>query len=222
MKLKLILRTKMLRFLKWIFFVFGGLGVVIMSFFYVQNKTDLHLYFGNRSTFNYENIKENCNTDSHYYFPCFIKEFDTYVQKVSLTGISLGLKTAFTFIDSDKELNKKFSTEENKVRFGLNHLIINNKALENSTKRFHGLEFTYGGYIGKVKDFLVRGMSFSDGIIKGLRGSDGISSLKNKDLEASYTDELSIIEARYQEIQNHVNGWLDREIKQLKDKHEVD
>jgi hypothetical protein len=213
----------MLRFLKWIFFVFGGLGLVVMSFFYIQNKTDLHLYFGNKSSFNYDTLVEKCEgIKGEYYFPCFIQQFENYTQKVSLTGISLGLKTAFTFIDKDKELNKMFSAEENKIRFALNHLIINNLALQNSTERFHGLDFTYGGYIGKIKDFLAKGTSFSDGIIKGLRSSEGISTLSDESKRIEYLDELVKIEAEYQKIQNDVNSWLKREIKQLKDKHGVE
>jgi hypothetical protein len=213
----------MLRFLKWIFFVFGGLGLLVMSFFYIQNRTDLHLYFNNKSLFEYDYLVETCKgVEDQYYSPCFLDTFESYTQKVSLTGISLGLKTAFTFIDKDKELNKKFSRTENNIRCALNHLSINNLALSNSTKRFHGLEFTYGGYIGKIKDFLAKGMSFSDGIIKGLKSSDGIKSLQNQVLEASYNEELTKIEAEYQNIQNDVNAWLEREIKQLKDKHDVD
>lgn len=213
----------MLRFLKWIFFVFGGLGLVIMSFFYIQNKTDLHLYFNNKSSLEYSTVQNTCPEISDtYYFPCFFKQFKVYIGKVSLTGISLGLKTAFTFIDTDKENNKKFESTEMKVRYALNHLMLNNLALSHSTKRFHGLQFTYGGYIGKVKDFLSKAQSFSDGIINGLKSDEGISSLGDAVKRDLYQSEFSRIEAEYQTIQLDVNSWLDREIKQLKAKHNVE
>ena len=212
----------MLRFLKWIFFVFGGLGLLVMSFFYIQNKTDLHLYFGNKSTLEYDSIKVSCKeVESEYYFNCFYKNFAVYLQKVSLTGISLGLKTAFTFIDEDKMNNTLHKSKANDIRFAINHLKVNNLALKNSTKRFHGLEFTYGGYIGKVSDFLEKGMAFSDGILVGLKGDEGISSLTDEGLRSAFNIELKSVEKDYKMIQVSINSWLDSEIKQLKEKHEV-
>ncbi len=213
----------MLNFLKWIFLIFGGLGLIIMSFFYIQNRKDLHLYFDNKDKLDYETIRSSCpSAQKDYYFDCFLDEFREYAKKVSLTGISLGLKTGFSFIDEDKLNNKKFTKVENDVRYALNHLHLNNIVLENCTSRFHGLEFTYGGYIGKVKDFLDKGISFSDGIIAGLKSSEGISSLKDAELEKKYLNELEGIEAQYQLRRDSVTSWLDAKISTLKEKHKVD
>ena len=215
----------MLRFLKWIFLIFGGLGLVIMSFFYVQNRTDLHLYFDNKNTLDYSYLKETCkDIDNSYYFDCFYNNFDVYLEKVSLTGISLGLKTAFSFSDRDKLSNTLYgeNEKENDIRFALNHLLVNNLALDNSTKRFHGFDFTYGGYIGKVKDFLDRGMAFSDGIITGLKGADGIKALGDTEQANAFSLELKSVEEKYRSIQLAINAWLSAEISALKEKHKVE
>lgn len=212
----------MLRFLKWIFFIFGGLGLLIMSFFYIQNRKDLHLYFEHKSSLAYEEVSQLCTNKDQYYFNCFIEKFETYLSKVSLTGISLGLKTAFTFIDEDKKNNKKFTSKENDIRYGLNHLRLNNLVIENSTKRFHGLEFTYGGYIGKMKDFLDKAQDFSEGILEGLNGKEGISSIENESIKNEFFRDLKVIESDYQSKMQSSRAWLDAKISTLKEKHNVD
>lgn len=212
----------MLKLLKWVFLVFGSLGLLIMIFFYSQNRVDLHYYFANRDSLSYDVIKNNCpEAQEDYYFMCFKENFKKYLEGVSLTGTSLGLKSAFSFIDEDKQKNKMYKGVENDVRFGLNHLRINNLALENSTKRFHGFEFTYGGYIGKISDFNEKAVDFSKGIIDGLKSDDGIKSLPKTHRDKYYM-ELQSLEFEFNKITKTVQAWLDLNIKHLKDKHQVD
>ena len=79
----------MLRFLKWIFFVFGGLGLLIMSFFFIQNKHDLKMYFNSKDSYSYEIIKSSCSdVKDEYYYPCFETVFEKYLEKVFLNNHS--------------------------------------------------------------------------------------------------------------------------------------
>lgn len=213
----------MLRFLKWIFLVFGGLGVLILSFFYIQNKHDLNLFFKNKETLSYEySIKTCLEVSQNYFYPCFEKNFNNYLSMVSLTGTSLGLKAAFNFIEEDRQNQKKYKTEkESSIRYALNHLRINNLALKNATQRFFGLEFTYGGYVGKIKDFQVEAKDFSDGIIKGLEGKDGVESILDPDLLSEFKSELTLILSEYKSVQQALDEWLNAEVIRLKAKHDV-
>ncbi len=212
----------MLRLLKWIFLGFVTLGLLIMIFFYSQNRMDLHFYFDNKDSLTYEIVKEKCpQAQNSYYFKCFEENFVQYLQNVSLTGTSLGMKSAFTFVDEDKKNNKNYEGVENDVRFALNHLKLNNLALENSTKRFHGFEFTYGGYIGKIKDFNEKAIEFSQGIIEGLKSEKGIKALPITKRE-KYNIELQSLEYEFNKISKTVQAWLDLQISELKEKHQVD
>ncbi len=213
----------MLRFLKWIFFVFGGLGILIMSFFFIQNKHDLKMYFSSKDSYSYETIKLSCSdVKDEYYYPCFEAVFKKYLEKVSLTGTSLGLKSAFNFIEIDRENQKAFEYEnEVKIRYALNHLRLNNLALNNSVKRFFGLEFTYGGYVGKIKDFNTEAVEFSDGIIEGLNGDDGIDSTQDPELKEAFKKEFMGVAAEYEAAKNNVQKWLDAEIVRLKKLHDA-
>jgi hypothetical protein len=212
----------MFRFLKWTFLILGTLGLLIMIFFYSQNRQDLHLYYSGKDSLSYDTVKENCpQASNEYYFKCFIVNFKNYLEGVSLTGTSLGLKSAFTFIDEDKINNKSFEGVENDVRFALNHLKLNNLALVNATKRFHGFEFTYGGYIGKISDFNERANDFSIGIIEGLKSDSGIKALPVT-IRDKYSIELQSLEFEFFKISKTVQAWLDLQISELKDKHQVD
>jgi len=212
----------MFRFLKWTFLILGTLGLLIMIFFYSQNRQDLHLYYFGKDSLSYDSVKNNCpQASQEYYFKCFIESFKKYLQEVSLTGTSLGLKSAFTFIDEDKLNNKAFKGIENDVRYALNHLKLNNLALDNATKRFHGFEFTYGGYIGKISDFNEKANDFSLGIIEGLKSDSGIKALPVT-LRDKYSIELQSLEFEFIKVSKTVQAWLDLQISELKDKHQVD
>lgn len=212
----------MLRLLKWVFLTFLTLGLLIMIFFYSQNRVDLHLYFEHKDSLSYDAIEATCSkTNDSYYFDCFQVNFENYLEKVSLTGTSFGLRSAFSFIDEDKKQNKLFDGAENDVRFALNYLKVNNLALENSIKRFHGFDFTYGGYIGKIKDFNEKAVQFSQGIIEGLRSDEGINALPMTERKI-YNEELISLEREFERVSKTVQDWLDKNIEKLKLKHDVD
>ena len=111
------------------------------------------------------------------------------------------------------------SNTEKDILYSLNHLKINNLALHNITKQFFGLEFTYGGYVGKIKDFYDEGVDFSNGIIEGLKGAEGFVKLNDPVKQEFYSNELSLIEANLVAAKENVQAWLDSEIKRLKAKH---
>ena len=211
----------MLRFLKWIFFVFGGLAVGILTFFYIQNKHDIGVAFDYYQKLQYENIRSSClNSEKDYFYPCFVKEFESYLHKTSLTGMSLGLKMAFNFIDEDKQNTKMFENEvEKDITYSLNYLEINNLAIKNSYKRFFGLEFTYGGFVGKVQDNLEKASAFSDGIIEGLKGDHGITKLNNPAIEEQMYARLTALVSDHEQAKQEVQLWLDIEIKKLEKKY---
>ncbi len=211
----------MLRFLKWIFLIFGGLALVIMTFFFIQNKHDLTMAFEHRTQLNYAGMRQTClNVEKEYYFPCFKESFSMYLEKVSMTGMSLGLKIAFNFIDDDKANTKYFDSElERDLTYSLHYLEINNLAVAQSYKRFFGLDFTYGGFVGKVQDNLDRATMFSEGIIKGLQGKDGITKLNNPALEEQMHTKLSELENDFAQKKNEVTAWLKAEIAALEEKY---
>lgn len=211
----------MLRFLKWIFLIFGGLALGIMTFFFIQNKHDLTMAYEHRTQLNYAGMRQTClNVEKEYYFPCFKESFSKYLQKVSMTGMSLGLKIAFNFIDDDKANTKYFDSElERDLTYSLHYLEINNLAVAQSYKRFFGLDFTYGGFVGKVQDNLDRATMFSEGIIKGLQGKDGITKLNNPALEEQMHTKLSELENDFAQKKNEVTAWLKVEIAALEEKY---
>lgn len=211
----------MLRFLKWIFLIFGGLAFGILTFFFIQNKHDLMTAWDHKSELSYSSIKGSClDVEKEYYYPCFRKSFLKYLDKVSMTGTSLGLKMAFNFIDEDKMYTKKFSsTLERDLTYSLNYLELNNFAISQSYKRFFGLEFTYGGFVGKVKENLDKADIFSNGIIDGLRGKEGISKLKSLELQKKLNARLEALEADFNHNKKNVQTWLDAEIKILDKKY---
>ena len=212
----------MLHFLKWIFLVFGGIGLSIMCFFFFQNKNDLQVYFGTKSTFSYEFLQATCvEVNEKYYYPCFENNFKKYLANVSLTGTSLGLKSAFNFVEDDKLNQKLYNTQkESNIRYALNHLRINNLALSNATNRFFGFEFTYGGYVGKIQDFHKKAIEFSDGIIEGLTGADGIESVVDQAKKSEFKADLALIRIEYKTAQDLVSQWLDAEVKRLTALHD--
>lgn len=211
----------MLRFLKWIFLIFGGLAFGILSFFFIQNKHDLKEAWEYRSKLDYTTMKKRClNVEQEYYFPCFKKEFSKYLERVSITGMSLGLKMAFNFIDEDKKNTKYFESElERDLQYSINYLELNNIAMGQSYKRFFGLKFTYGGFVGKVKDNLEKARAFSSGIIKGLKSKEGITKLNNPILEEQMHVKLAAVEKQFEQKKKDVQAWLDNEISMLEKKY---
>jgi hypothetical protein len=211
----------MLRFLKWIFLIFGGLGLTILSFFFIQNKHDLIEAFQHKDKLSYENVKASClDVQADYYYPCFQKRFEDYLKNVSLTGTSIGLKFAFNFIEEDKKNTSYFiDTAEKDVEYALHYLTLNNLAIVNSTQRFFGLSFTYGGYVGKIKDNLEKAQEFSRGIIEGLEGSEGLARISDQVKKDFYQSRLHETVIQYELAVKTVQSWLDSEVNKLKEKY---
>lgn len=211
----------MLRFLKWIFLIFGGLAIALLSFFFFQNKHDITVAYDHYDKLQYTSLKKTClNIKKDYYYPCFVKEFKKYLDLTSLTGMSIGLKMAFNFVELDKENTTFFDSEAEKdIVYSLNYLELNNLAIKSSYKRFFGFEFTYGGFVGKVQDNLEKASAFSNGIIEGLKGKDGITKLNNPVLEEKMHERLNLLQLELKGSQEQVRSWLDIEIKKLEKKY---
>lgn len=165
----------MIKYLKYILLVFGSLGVLLVSFFFFQNKHDLSTYseFGDKLDYDY--LSSNCiGTKDNYYYPCFLKHYETYNSKVSLTGRSLGLKKAFDFLDEDKAKSK---IENKDIVYSLNYLEINNIAITNVENHYYGFDFVRPSYPEQVKRFKEKAAEFSQNLIFGLEGVDGLQKL---------------------------------------------
>ena len=65
------------------------------------------------------------------------------------------------------------------LTYSLNYLEINNVAIDQSYRRYFGYEFTYAGYLSKLRDYYKNAFEFSDNLIYGLKGKDGISAVKD-------------------------------------------
>jgi len=188
----------MLRFLKWIFLVFGGLALSIMIFFYTQNKKDIGHALDFKDKLSYDELSETCQAQQLYLYPCFKDHYSNYTKLVGLTGLSIGLKFAFNFMDQDKENQKAYKGVEKDIRYSLNYLELNNLSIKESTERFHGFEFMYGGYLSSVRDYLASAREFSDGIFKGLESKDGIGKLNDPKLIKSYQEEYQALKADFE------------------------
>ena len=127
----------MVRYLKWIVIIFGSIGLLIGSFFYLQNKEDIHVAWRYKDKIDYLYLSEKC--EQNYVFPCLKPLMNEYFQKVSMTGIGFGMKMAFTVMDQDKDNTDFFKSEQEKnMRFSLNYLVLNNMAMNRVYQNYHG------------------------------------------------------------------------------------
>ena len=209
----------MIRYLKYVFLIFGGLGLSIMAFFYYQNHHDLHLVWDYSDELDYEEIAEDCSkAQGSYYYPCFLEEFKELVEQSGITGISFGLKLAFNFMDEDKATTTLFENEKVKdIEYALNYLEINNLAIRNSYQRFFGIRNMYSGYLSSLRDFLDGAEKFSQNLIDGLDGEDGISSIENDQarerVELRYEEVLSEYEEEYSKARTFVESEIEKVLK---------
>lgn len=206
----------MLRFLKYIFLIFGGLALAILTFFFSNNKNDVLTALEYHRALSYSGLQETClKVEKKYYYPCFKERFEEYVSKVSLTGVSLGLKLAFNVLDEDKEHTTFFENEKLKdVNYALSYLVINNLAIDNAYRRFYGFMFTYGGYILKLQDFYKKAYEFSDNIIEGLEGKEGIAVIERLDPPQAQQlrSRLESIKADYLRIRRKAQDFMEVEV----------
>lgn len=214
----------MLRFLKYIFLIFGGLALAIMTFFFSNNKNDVLTVIEYRGPLSYSGLQETClNVEKNYFYPCFKERFEDYISKVSLTGVSLGLKLAFNVLDEDKENTSLFEDQKIKdVNYALSYLVINNLAIDNAYRRFYGFEFTYGGYILKLQEFYKKAYEFSDNIIQGLEGDEGIVAIAQKDPQKAQelSKRLNNIKQNYQNVRRKAEAFMQVEVEKQEKKFE--
>lgn len=214
----------MLRFLKYIFLVFGSIALAIMFFFFWNNKVDVTTALDYRKQLSYDGLKQTClNVDKGYYFPCLKERFSEYAKKVSLTGISIGMKFVFDSMDEDKENVKYFKTDKLRdLHYSLNYLEINNIVIDNAYKRFFGfnLDFSYSHYIIRLRDHYKNAYKFSDNLILGIKGDEGISSIIDENERKALELRFEIIEKRYNEVRAQADDFIAKEVKKQDEKYE--
>jgi hypothetical protein len=207
----------MVRYLKYIILIFGGIGVIAVSFFYMQNKTDISKALEYRGRIDYQYLSENCKViDKDYLYPCIKAEFADYLNHVSLTGTSMGLKMVFNVMDEDRENTTLFKDENTKqLHFSISYIEINNMALQNAYKRYFGFENLYGGFVSSLEQYYGKAYEFNDNLILGLESAEGIKKLKSDKEIQILRNRLELAKNDYYQIKNEVQEYLESEFKRL-------
>lgn len=205
----------MVRYLKYIVIIFGSIGIIAASFFYLQNKTDISMALEYKSKLDYDYLSDTCSS-KEYIYPCLKSEFNDYLQHVSMTGTSMGLKMVFTVMDEDKALTKKFKSDDIKnFHFSVNYLEINNLAMNNAYKRYFGFKSLYGGFVSTLEQYYKKAYEFNDNIILGLESVDGIEKVSNPEEVKLLKSRLELAKDDYYKIKNEVQQFLESEFKKL-------
>lgn len=206
----------MIRYLKYIFLIFGTLAFAVMAFFSFQNRKDIGLAWDYWDRLDYDTISKNCETKGQYYYPCFKREFQSYLEKSGLTGVSIGLKLAFNFMDEDKASTTLFETNEVRdFHYALDYLELNNMAISQSYLRFYGFKNLYGGYLSSLRDFLDGAKKFSDNLVKGLEGENGVLSVKDEQARSLLLDRFEKVSREYELAYGEARNFVDTEIEQF-------
>ena len=204
----------MVRYLKWIVIIFGSIGLLIGSFFYLQNKEDIHVAWSYKDKIDYLYLREKC--EQNYVFPCLKPLMNEYFQKVSMTGIGFGMKMAFTVMDQDNDNTDFFKSEQEKnMRFSLNYLVLNNMAMNRVYQNYHGFQKLYGGYLASLEQFYGKAHRFSEDIITGLQGPEGISLIQDKKIKSDYLNELEALKKDYYSIKKNSEKFNNEEMSKL-------
>lgn len=165
----------MLSYVKYIVLGFGLIMLGLIGFFGFQNKEDLQLWFSLKNKIEKlptQNCLEKYRSHhdhfiivqkDHPYF-CIREHFVDHFQDSSLTGISLGLKTFFSWAEEYEPNDLHLKT--------LMFLDINTQAVQYSFKNFRGPQVLYGAYLRSLKDFIDSAKIFHDNLIKGLLNDD--------------------------------------------------
>lgn len=207
----------MVRYLKYVFLIFALLALGVGTFFFLNNKHDVTTAFKVRDSLSYDTIKANCpNVSGQYYYPCFKEKLEDYMESVSITGISIGLKFAFNFMEEDKATTSLFSSAKVRdLHYSINYLEVNNMAIENSYKRYFGFEFAYPGYVSKLRDYFKNAYEFSENIIHGLRGKDGIASVEDAKAQEQLTERFEAAVSRFNQVKSESSIYVENEIKRI-------
>ncbi len=207
----------MVRYLKYIVLIFGSIGIMAASFFYLQNSNDIKIAWNNK-TINYDYLKKHCLLkDGDYIYPCIKDEYQKFLKQVSLTGTSMGLKMVFNAMDEDKDRTTKFANETIKqLQYSINYVEINNLALDNAYRRYFGFQSLYGGFVASLKKYYEEGFEFSLNIILGLEGKDGIVKVQDPKERELLEKGLKAAKADFYRIKTEVEAFLDKEMTRLK------
>ena len=196
-----------------IFFLIG-----LCALFFFNNKNDIMTSLAEKEKLTYEYAVANClDVQDKVYAPCMLKNVEDFFQKVSLTGVSVGLNYGFTFLEEDKKNSEAYPEGiERDVFFSLYYLRLNNLAISYANKNFFGLSFLYGFFISGLYDFYSKAFDFSEDMIKGLASEDGIAKVEDEQLRMSFQAEFAELEKRYLELREEKERFLDSEAKRLK------
>lgn len=203
----------MIKYVKYIVLIFGGVGLFAGSFFYMQNKRDIKTALEYKSRIDYDYLKLNCSREREdYLFPCIKKEFEAFLQLVSLTGTGMGLKMVFNVMDEDRARTNFFTSKELKeLHFSINYLEINNLALDNAYRRYFGFQGLYGGFIASLKRYYSKGYEFSENIIWGLEGEEGIKKILIAKEKINLEERLDKVKRDFYEIKERAQNFIDEE-----------
>jgi hypothetical protein len=189
------------------------------GFFYAQNKQDIAVYFKYKEQFEYSSIQKNCKPFKGSHFDCILKLFKDYTSQVSLTGINFGMHTIFDLIEEDKKKNKFYQdSAEKDVVYSLYYLQLNNLVLHQVRENFRGLESLYGAYISALDEFLPKAYKFSNNLIAGLKGVDGLTMIKDPSKQAEYSQMLDNIIQVYNKEKDENQKFLENEGEKLRKK----
>lgn len=166
----------------------------------------------------YEHAVASClEIENKVYAPCMLKNVEDFFQKVSLTGVSVGLNYGFSFLEEDKKNSEAFPEGiERDVQYSLFYLRLNNLAISYANKQFFGISFLYGFFISGLYDFYSKAFDFSENMIKGLQSEDGIAKVEDEELRMAFQHEFVAIEKNYLELREEKEKFLDSESKRLK------
>lgn len=210
----------MIRYLKYIFLIFGSMALAVMGFFVFQNKKDLKLAWEYWDRLDYDTMSEECSSaPGNYYYPCFKTEFEDFLKESGLTGVGIGLKLAFNFMDEDKASTELFQNEKLKnLNYSLNYLEINNLAIDQSYRRFYGFQKMYGGYLSSLRDFLDGAKKFSDSLVEGLESEEGIASVEDVQKREDLAERFKRLKNNYEKAYSEARGFVDEEIETFLEK----
>ena len=211
----------MVRYLKLIVIVFGSIGLLIGSFFFLQNKHDILRAFEYNKKIDYTYLKTNCKSvENNYYYPCLKEIFREYLSDVSFTGANIGLKMVFSVMDDDKDNVQNFPNQKNKdFVYSINYLEINNMVLDNAYRKYFGFSFLYGGFIATLKENYSRGFTFSENIILGLQGPKGIKQINDEAKRLKLLRRLEKVKKEFYKIKFEVESFIEKEMKKILKQH---
>lgn len=168
-------------------------------------------------------LKEQCAiTSKESVYPCLKAEFSNYLKGVSLTGTSIGMKFVFTVMDADKD---RFKVGRDKkyvdMVYSLHYLELNNLALSHFYKQYFGFSFLYGGFVSSLGQYTKKGYRFSQDIITGLEGSEGLILLKDHAEYDQLKGRFSKIKENYYRTKQEIEDFIEKERAKILAKHNL-